>query len=152
MLRDLCPPILTFVNKNSHFQLELETTMRQECEAKLTLTSTNYEAKITSLEKELEVVSLGLKWVISGRLACRVCSRNGSIRPLWDILGGLISQKGRRRYFKFLWTSSDLKIYYRYRINILRLIIIIIIIIMIIIIIIVIIIIIIIIIMKVTIS
>ena len=27
--------------------------MRQECEAKLTLTSTNYEAKIASLEKEL---------------------------------------------------------------------------------------------------
>jgi len=33
--------------------LELETTMRQECEAKLTLTSTNYETKIASLEKEL---------------------------------------------------------------------------------------------------
>lgn len=27
--------------------------MRQECEAKLTLTSTNYETKIASLEKEL---------------------------------------------------------------------------------------------------
>jgi len=34
-------------------KLELETTMRQECEAKLTLTSTNYETKIASLEKEL---------------------------------------------------------------------------------------------------
>ena len=39
------------------FQLELETTMRQECEAKLTLTSTNYETKIATLEKELEEVS-----------------------------------------------------------------------------------------------
>lgn len=28
--------------------------MRQECEAKLTLTSTNYETKIASLEKEVE--------------------------------------------------------------------------------------------------
>ena len=27
--------------------------MRQECEAKLTLTSTNYETKIATLEKEL---------------------------------------------------------------------------------------------------
>lgn len=35
-------------------KLELETTMRQECEAKLTLTSTNYESKIATLEKELE--------------------------------------------------------------------------------------------------
>jgi len=40
-------------------KLELETTMRQECEAKLTLTSTNYEAKIASLEKELEVAKRG---------------------------------------------------------------------------------------------
>ena len=31
--------------------------MRQECEAKLTLTSTNYETKIATLEKELEEVS-----------------------------------------------------------------------------------------------
>lgn len=28
--------------------------MRQECEAKLTLTSSNYETKIATLEKELE--------------------------------------------------------------------------------------------------
>ena len=41
-------------NVISHFKLELETTMRQECEAKLTLTSTNYESKIATLEKELE--------------------------------------------------------------------------------------------------
>ncbi|XP_027043261.1 protein diaphanous homolog 1-like [Pocillopora damicornis] len=34
-------------------KLELETTMRQECEAKLTLTSTNFETKIAALEKEL---------------------------------------------------------------------------------------------------
>lgn len=35
-------------------KLELETTMRQECEAKLTLTSSNYEIKVASLEKEVE--------------------------------------------------------------------------------------------------
>ena len=44
-----------------NFQLELETTMRQECEAKLTLTSTNYESKIATLEKELEEVSWMIK-------------------------------------------------------------------------------------------
>ncbi|XP_048589286.1 protein diaphanous homolog 2 isoform X2 [Nematostella vectensis] len=35
-------------------KLELETTMRQESEAKLNLTTTNYEEKVTTLEKELE--------------------------------------------------------------------------------------------------
>lgn len=44
------------------FQLELETTMRQECEAKLTLTSTNYETKIASLEKELDEVCEQVSW------------------------------------------------------------------------------------------
>ena len=59
----LCSPEQSFSDHNSinqyirNFQLELETTMRQECEAKLTLTSTNYETKIATLEKELEEVS-----------------------------------------------------------------------------------------------
>lgn len=38
--------------------------MRQECEAKLTLTSTNYETKIATLEKELEEVSWIMKRIL----------------------------------------------------------------------------------------
>ena len=59
----LCSPeqsLSYYISINQYilnFQLELETTMRQECEAKLTLTSTNYETKIATLEKELEEVS-----------------------------------------------------------------------------------------------
>ena len=36
--------------------------MRQECEAKLTLTSTNYETKIANMEKELEDLREQVGW------------------------------------------------------------------------------------------
>ena len=54
--------VLDTCGLTSHFQLELETTMRQECEAKLTLTSTNYETKIASLEKELADLRVGTRF------------------------------------------------------------------------------------------
>ena len=66
------------------FQLELETTMRQECEAKLTLTSTNYESKITSLEKEITQVTSSVplpSWFCVCQFSCMglfLCRENSN--------------------------------------------------------------------------
>ena len=49
--------------------------MRQECEAKLTLTSSNYEIKVASLEKEVEdlreKVGFSFTTIIDANIVCK---------------------------------------------------------------------------------